>query len=126
MLAFGVLFLWALYCWKSAELGGVRAELQKAQKQCAELKQAATSQSAEAERLRGENMELQRLRDEVRRLREEAQQLTSNKQAQAAQDARAEREALDRALAMVRQARGQSNAVNAAPISSLPGRTLPP
>jgi hypothetical protein len=110
VLAFGVLFLWALNCWKSAELGGVRAELQKAQQQCAELKRAASSHSSEAERLRGENMELPRLRDEVGRLRE-AQQLSSNLQAQAAQgslaSAQAEQQALERVLALVRRAQGQ-------------------
>ena len=94
--------------------GGVRADLQKVQDQYAELERAAAAHSAEAERLRGENLEL---RNEVHQLRDEVQQLRKEAQAQAAQaslasaqvqqqeQVQAERQ---RVLALDQQALGQS------------------
>ena len=120
-LAGGVLFLWASNSRKSAELSGLRAELQKVKEQYAESEQAkaeaATAHSSEMERLRKDNEDLLRLRNEVRQLRDEAQQLKSESQAQAAQASLAKsmvqqqemQEAeKQRVVALVQQAQGQS------------------
>ena len=121
VLVVGVLFLWVSNSRKSTELGGVRAELQKAQEQYAELERAkadeAAAHSSEVERLRGENVELTRLRNEVSQLRNEAQQLRKEAQAQAVQaslaSAQVQQQELlqaerQQALALVQQTQGQS------------------
>jgi hypothetical protein len=114
VLAVGVLLLWASNSRKSAELGRVRAELQKTQEQYAELERAkadeAAAHSSEVERLRGENVDLTRLRDEVQQLRKEAQAQAAqaslaSAQVQQQEQVQAERQ---RVLALDQQAQGQS------------------
>src|SRR5437667_3607994 len=69
---------------KDAVLGQVQAELEQARVVSSETNQApAPLASDELTRLRAENQDLLRLRNEVRKLREENQQL--NRQAQTAQ-----------------------------------------
>ena len=83
----GVVFLHLSNRQKDAELAGLRAEIQKVQAQSAEQEQARTDEAAahsvELDRLRKDNAELLRLRNEVHQLRDDKQQLT--KQAQTAQ-----------------------------------------
>jgi len=99
-LAGSVLLLYASNSQKGTELVGLRAELQE---QRAELEQAkadeAAAHSLEIDRLRKDNADLLRLRNEVRQLRDDKQQLTQQTQTAQAEAQRAQVQAAQTALA---------------------------